>query len=161
MHYRAISYINLPKTYDEAILAQFVVHHATDSNRTIKIECLRCHHTCQILKCWFAVGILPADSWPTVYRQTFWGDVLHFYPFLFHTTKLYSMTSMLEFLLAHRRAIKAARFRGIIEHNRDLWHQVFQRKLQTANRKMSSDHVLAATFAVCHLRFNVKTIFPQ
>jgi len=40
--------------------------------------------------------------------------------FLFHTTKLYSMTSMLEFLLAHRRAIKAARFHGIIEHNRDL-----------------------------------------
>ena len=56
MHYRAISYINLPKTYDEAILAQFVVHHATDSNRTIRVECLRCHHTCQIFKCRFAVG---------------------------------------------------------------------------------------------------------
>ena len=79
MHYRAISYINLPKTYDEAILAQFVVHHATDSNRTIRVECLRCHHTCQIFKCRFAVGQLPADSWPTVYRQTFRGAVLHFY----------------------------------------------------------------------------------
>ena len=70
MHYRAISYINLPKTYDEAILAQFVVHHATDSTRTIRVECLQCHHTCQILKCRLTVGILPADSWPTVYRQT-------------------------------------------------------------------------------------------
>ena len=78
MHYRAISYINLPKTYNEAILAQFVVHHATDSNRTIRVECLRCHHTCQIFKCRLTVGILPADSWPTVYRQTFRGAVLHF-----------------------------------------------------------------------------------
>ena len=110
MHYREISYINLPKTYDDTILAQFVVHHATDSNRTIRVECLRCHHTCQIFKCRFAVGqlsvncwytmkemlyavqclksnedmilalagILLADSWPTVYRQTFRGTVLHF-----------------------------------------------------------------------------------
>ena len=91
MHYRAISYVNLPTTYDEAILAQFVVHHATDSDRTIRVECLRCHHTCQIFKCRFAVGQLSvncwytagrqlADSWPTVYRQTFRGAVLHFYP---------------------------------------------------------------------------------
>ena len=90
MHYRAISYVNLPTTYDEAILAQFVVHHATDSDRTIRVECLRCHHTCQIFKCRFAVGQLSvncwytagrqlADSWPTVYRQTFRGAVLHFY----------------------------------------------------------------------------------
>ena len=78
MHYRAISYINLPKIYDDAILAQFVVHHATDSNRTIRVECLRCHHTCQIFKCRLTVGILAA-SWPTVYRQTFRGAVLHFY----------------------------------------------------------------------------------
>ena len=91
MHYRAISYKNLPSTYDEAILAQFVVHHATDSDRTIRVECLRCHHTCQIFKCRFAVGQLSvncwytagrqlADSWLTVYRQTFRGAVLHFYP---------------------------------------------------------------------------------
>ena len=72
MHYRAISYINLPKTYDEAILAQFVVHHATDSNRTIRVEGLRCHHTFKILSvglllvnCRLTVGILPADSIPT------------------------------------------------------------------------------------------------
>ena len=26
------------KTYDDAILAQFVVHHATDSNRTLRVE---------------------------------------------------------------------------------------------------------------------------
>ena len=93
MHYRAISYINLPKTYDDAILAQFVVHHATDSNRMIRVECLRCRHTCQIFKCRFAVGQLsvncwyglPADSWPTVYRQTFRGAVLHFLPKLLGT----------------------------------------------------------------------------
>ena len=78
MHYRAISYINLPKKYDDASLVQFVVHHATDSNRTIRVECLRCHHTCQIFKCRFAVGQLSADSWPTVYGQTFRGAVLHF-----------------------------------------------------------------------------------
>ena len=69
MHYRAISYINLPKTYDEAILAQFVVHHATDSNRTIRVECLRCHHTCQIFKCRFAVGKLSVNCWYTAGRQ--------------------------------------------------------------------------------------------
>ena len=69
MHYRAISYINLPKTYDDAILAQFVVHHATDSNRTIRVECLRCHHTCQILKCRFAVGQLSVNCWYTACRQ--------------------------------------------------------------------------------------------
>ena len=69
MHYRAISYINLPKIYDEAILAQFVVHHATDSNRTIRVECLRCHHTCQIFKCRFAVGQLSVYCRPTVGRQ--------------------------------------------------------------------------------------------
>ena len=28
--------------------------------------------------CWSTVGILPAYSWPTVYRQTFRGAVLHF-----------------------------------------------------------------------------------
>ena len=38
MHYRAISQINLPKTYDDAILAQFVVHYVTDSNRTVRVE---------------------------------------------------------------------------------------------------------------------------
>ena len=80
MDYRAISDINLPKTYDEAILPQFVVHHVSDSNRTITVECLRCDHTCQIFKCRFAVGILPAHSWPTVYRQTFREALLHFYP---------------------------------------------------------------------------------
>ena len=69
MHSRAISYINLPKTYDEAILAQFVVHHATDSNRTIRVECLRCHHTCQIFKCRFAVGQLSVNCWYTASRQ--------------------------------------------------------------------------------------------
>ena len=30
---------------------------------------------------------------------------------------------------------------------RDLWHQVFRGKRQTANRKMSCDHGLAVTFA--------------
>ena len=69
MHYKAISYINLPKTYDDAILAQFVVHHATDSNRTIRVECLRCHHTCQIFKCRFAVGQLSVNCWYTAGRQ--------------------------------------------------------------------------------------------
>ena len=52
-----------------AILAQFVVHHATDSNRTIRVECLRCHHTCQIFKCRFAVGQLLVYCRPTVGRQ--------------------------------------------------------------------------------------------
>ena len=65
MHDRAISYINLPKTYDDAILAQFVVNLATDSNRTIRVECLRCHHTCQIFKCRFAVGQLSVNCWDT------------------------------------------------------------------------------------------------
>ena len=37
--------------------------------------------------------------------------------FLFYTTKLDSMASSLESLLAHRRAKKAARFRGTIDHN--------------------------------------------
>ena len=73
MHYflcvLAISYINLPKTYDEAILAQFVVHHATNSNRTIRVECLRCHDTCQIFKCQFAVGQLLVYCRPRVGRQ--------------------------------------------------------------------------------------------
>ena len=69
MHYRAISYVNLPTTYDEAILAQFVVHHATDSDRTIRVECLRCHHTCQIFKCRFAVGQLSVNCWYTAGRQ--------------------------------------------------------------------------------------------
>ena len=69
MHYRAISYINLPKTYDDAILAQFVVHHATDSNRTIREECLRYHHTCQIFKCRFAVGQLSVNCWYTASQQ--------------------------------------------------------------------------------------------
>ena len=69
MHYRAISYVNLPTTYDEAILAQFVVHHATDSNRTIRVECLRCHHTCQIFKCRFAVSQLSVNCWYTAGRQ--------------------------------------------------------------------------------------------
>ena len=27
-----------PPPYDDAILAQFVVHHATDSNRTVRVE---------------------------------------------------------------------------------------------------------------------------
>ena len=85
MHYRAISYVNLSTTYDEAILAQFVVHHATDSDRTIRVECLRCHHKflsvgLLLVNCRLTVGILPADSWPTAYRQTFRGAVLHFYP---------------------------------------------------------------------------------
>ena len=39
------------------------------------------------------------------------------YTFLFYTTKLDSMASSLESLLAHRRAKKAARFRGIIDHH--------------------------------------------
>ena len=69
MHYRAISYVNLPTTYDEAILAQFVVHHATDSDRTIRVECRRCHHTCQIFKCRFAVGELSVNCWYTAGRQ--------------------------------------------------------------------------------------------
>ena len=85
MHYRAISYVNLPTTYDEAILAQFVVHHATDSDRTIRVECLRCHHTCQIFKCRFAVGQLSVNCWPTVYRQTFRRAVLHFYRVYYHS----------------------------------------------------------------------------
>ena len=63
---------------EEGILAQFVVHHAIDSNRTIRVECLRCHHTCQIFKCRFAVGQLSVSRRPTVYRQTFRGAVLHF-----------------------------------------------------------------------------------
>ena len=42
-------------------LAQFVVHHATDSKKTTRVECLRCHHICQIFKCRFAVGILTTD----------------------------------------------------------------------------------------------------
>ena len=42
-----------------------VVHHATYSNRTIRVECLRCHHTCQIFKCRFAVGQLSVNSWYT------------------------------------------------------------------------------------------------
>ena len=90
MRYRAISYINLPKTYNDSILAQFVVHHATDSNRTIRVECLRCHHTCQIFKCRFAVGQLSVNCWytagrqladsiPTVGQQVFWGALLHNY----------------------------------------------------------------------------------
>ena len=69
MHYRAISSINLPKTYDDAILAQFVVPHATDSNRTIRVECLRCHHTFQIFKCRFAVGQLSVNCLYTAGRQ--------------------------------------------------------------------------------------------
>ena len=36
---------------------------------------------------------------------------------LFYTSKLDSMASLLETLLTHRRAKKAARFRGIIYHN--------------------------------------------
>ena len=78
------------KTYDDAILAQFVVHHATDSNRAVRVEWLRCHYTCQIFKCRFAVGQLSlncwytpgrqlADSIPTVGQQTFRGALLHFY----------------------------------------------------------------------------------
>ena len=37
--------------------------------------------------------------------------------FLFYTTKLDSMASSLESLLAHRRVKKVARFRGTIDHN--------------------------------------------
>ena len=77
MHYRAISYVNLPRTYDDAILAQFVVHHGTFSNRTIRVITL--------VKCRFAVGQLSvncwysaADSWPTAHQQSFRGAVLHF-----------------------------------------------------------------------------------
>ena len=69
MHYRAISSINLPKTYDDAILAEFVVNHATDSNRTVRVEWLRCHYTCQIFKCRFAVGQLSVNCWYTAGRQ--------------------------------------------------------------------------------------------
>jgi len=32
-----------------------------------------------LVNCWLTVGILPADSIPTVGRQTFRGAVLHFY----------------------------------------------------------------------------------
>ena len=46
-----------------------MVHHATDSNRTIRVECLRCHHTCQIFKCRFAVGQLSVNCWYTAGRQ--------------------------------------------------------------------------------------------
>ena len=69
MHYRAISLINLPKTYDDAILAQFVLHHATDSNRTVRVEWLQCHYTCQTFKCRFAVGQLSVNCWYTAGRQ--------------------------------------------------------------------------------------------
>ena len=34
--------------------------------------------------CRLTVGILPANSWPTVYRQTFRGAVLHFLPAIKH-----------------------------------------------------------------------------
>ena len=41
-----------------------------------------------LANCWSTVGQLLADSIPTVGRQTFWGALLHFYPFfsafLFH-----------------------------------------------------------------------------
>ena len=30
--------LRCPPPYDDAILAQFVVHHATDSNRTVRVE---------------------------------------------------------------------------------------------------------------------------
>ena len=86
MHYRVISYVNLPKTYEDSILAQFVVQHATDSNRISRVSSV-----CDVItlikflsvglllvNCRLTVGILPADSWPTVYRQTFRGAVLHF-----------------------------------------------------------------------------------
>ena len=56
-------------TYDDAILAQFVVHHATDSNRTVRVECLRCQYTCQIFKCLFAVGQLLVNCWYTASLQ--------------------------------------------------------------------------------------------
>ena len=80
MHYRAISYVNLPRTYDDAILAQFVVHHATFSNRTIRVITLVKFLSVGLLlvNCRLTVGILPADSWPTAYQQTFRGAVLHF-----------------------------------------------------------------------------------
>ena len=68
------------------MLAQFVVHHATDSNRTVTVEWLRCHYTCQIfsvglllVNCRYTAGWQLADSTPTVGRQTFRGAVLHFY----------------------------------------------------------------------------------
>ena len=60
------------------------------SNRTVRVEWLQCHYTCQIFKCQFAVGQLSVNCWhtagwqladsiPTVGQQTFRGAVLHFY----------------------------------------------------------------------------------
>ena len=66
------------KTYD-AILAQFVVHHSTDSYRTVRVEWLQCHYTCQIFKCRFPVGQLSVNCWYTAGRQTFRGAIFHFY----------------------------------------------------------------------------------
>ena len=44
---------------------------------------------------------------------------------------------------------------------RDLQHQVFRGKRQTANRKMSRDHGLAVTFAVCTSRLNRRKGFQR
>ena len=46
-----------------------VVHHATDSNRTVRVEWLQCHYTCQIFKCRFAVGQLSVNCCYTAGRQ--------------------------------------------------------------------------------------------
>ena len=69
MHYRAISYVNLPTTYDEAILAQFVVHHATNSNRTSVCDVMTLVNFLSVslllVNCWYTAGLELADSIPT------------------------------------------------------------------------------------------------
>ena len=42
---------------------------STDSNRTVRVECLRCHYTCQIFKCRFHVGQLSVNCCYTAGRQ--------------------------------------------------------------------------------------------
>ena len=98
MHYRAISYINLPKTYDDSILAQFVVHHATDSNRT-----------CQIFKCRFAVGQLSVNCWYTAGRQYTDSQPTGFLGALLHNYRVTNTSSEHALALVHKQTQQKAR----------------------------------------------------
>ena len=67
-----------------------MLHHTTDSNRTVRVEWLQCHYTCQTFKCRFAVGQLSVNCWYTAGRQTFRGALLHFCPYFLSSQDLFT-----------------------------------------------------------------------